>query len=379
MTLKSSAYYATEKDIFDCLMSARQKFPMDELIELCRARGIFVSHLEFRSDLVKYISLLPHSYYQFEDIAEHIESASRADKVSSVVVPKMVSKTEITEATNILKQHCDKTGDTITLTCIGDKSFLKIAYSEMDYSKTRMRQKRERECTIELDSKANSLRIRKPVNDKVDEIYATFMIKLEQVRKEEIVPEVIDLSSISSPELINEFFNLLIKNIDGFAFNDVTSIKINAKTATSSEDQYDDENMDVNEDESQEQNAEAEQQMIVFIKSASLDGEGLLNSEDYKRLVEKGFFISSVVWQSIEKTSNGPKVEFEALLGKPNEGTGFKYNVRGAYRWRQDHHTLTRRPINEDDKSKYFDLIEVAARKAYGIIQTKVLTSQGNE
>ena len=377
MKTKSSTYYATDKDILDCLMSARQKFPMDELIDLCRARGIFVSHLEPRSNLVKYISLLPHSFYQFEDIAEHVESASRADKVSSVVVPKQVTKTEISDATNLLKQHCDKTGDIITLTCIGGKTLLKIAYSEMDYSKTRMRQRRERECTIELESKADGLRIRKPVNDKVDEIYATFMMKLEEARNEEIVPEVIDLSSITSPELINEFFNLLIKNIDGFTFNDVTNIKINANTASSSEDQYDE---DVDEDdESQEQNAQAEQQMLVFIKSAALDGGGLLNSEDYKRLVEKGFFISSVVWQSVEKTTNASKVEFEALLGKPNEGALFKYNVRGVYRWKQDHHTLTRRPINEDDKSKYLELIEVAARNAYSTIKTKIITSQGNE
>jgi hypothetical protein len=378
MTIKSSTYYATEKDIFDCLMSARQKFPMDELIDLCRARGIFVSHLEPRSNLVKYISLLPHSFLQFDDIAEHVESATRADKVSSVVIPKPVTKTEIGEATNLLKDHCEKTGETITLTQVGDKTLLKIAYSEMDYSKTRMRQRRDRECTIELESKADGLRIRKPVNDKVDEIYATFMMKLEEARKEEIVPEAIDLSSIASPELINEFFNILIKNIDGFTFNDVTSIKINADTASPSDDQYDDEDMD-EEDESQEQKAEAEEQMLVFIKRASLDGGGLLNSEDYKRLVEKGFFISSVVWQSVEKTTSSPKVEFEALLGKPNEGAGFKYNIRGVYRWRQDHHTLTRRPIKEDDKSKYLELVEVAARNAYSTIKTKVITSQGNE
>jgi hypothetical protein len=363
MTIKAPTYYATEKDIYDCLMSARQKFPTDVLLELCRDRGIFMSEDEQRPALAKYISLLPHSFSQFQEIAEHVESASRADKVSSVVIPTLVSKVEIGQAVDALKDFCEQTGETITLTHDGNKSLVKIAYSEIDYSKTTMRQRRNRECFIEIEDKGGSLAIRKPVNDKVDEVFSAFMMKLEETKQQEIVPDTIDLSSVKSPDIINEFFNKLIKNIDGFAFNDVTSIKVNNTESKSSGENDDD---DV-----EDEKLEAEEEMLVFIKRAALDGGGLLNSEDYKRLIQKGFYISSIVWHSILQKPSQPKVEFEAMLGNPGEGSGFKYNVRGVYNWRQDHHTQTRRPVSDADKTKYLESLEVAARNAYGTIKSK--------
>lgn len=362
MTVKLPSYYATEKDIFDCLMSAKQKFPNDVLVELCRNRGIFVSEDEPRPALAKYISMLPHSFLQFQEIANHVESASRADKVSSVVIPTSVSKVEIGQAVGALKDSCEQTGETITLTHDGKKSILKVAYSEIDYSKTVMRQRRNRECFIEIEDNGTSLAIRKPVNDKVDEIFSAFMMKLEETKQQEIVPDAIDLSSVKSPDLINEFFTILIKQIDGFTFHDVTSVKVNNKDAKNTKE---------DEDDVEEEKLEAEEDMLVFIKRAALDGGGLLNSEDYKRLIQKGFYTSNIVWHSILQKPHQPKVEFEAMLGNPGEGSGFKYSVRGVYNWKQDHHTQTRRPVPDGDKASYLESLEQAARKAFSMIKAK--------
>jgi hypothetical protein len=90
----------------------------------------------------------------------------------------------------------------------------------------------------------------------------------------------------------------------------------------------------------------------------------LLNSEEYQNLKEKGFFISSLVWKSQEKTESGNRVVFEASFDDSEDFTSFVYNVKGYYKRTEEGFTITKLPFNELEKSSYHKLVEDAAKKA---------------
>ncbi|MEZ3187617.1 hypothetical protein HZR81_22290 [Pseudomonas sp. LM13] len=70
-------YCATDKEIHDALMSAKQKINEKVLLELAKDRGIFYSAKDSRDDLVSAISLLPHDYHDLNTLLEQRERARR--------------------------------------------------------------------------------------------------------------------------------------------------------------------------------------------------------------------------------------------------------------------------------------------------------------
>lgn len=70
-------YCATDKEIYDALMSAKQKISEKVLLELAKDRGIFFSPKETREDLCSAISLLPHDYHDLNTLLEQREHQGR--------------------------------------------------------------------------------------------------------------------------------------------------------------------------------------------------------------------------------------------------------------------------------------------------------------
>ncbi|WP_455231336.1 hypothetical protein [Geopseudomonas aromaticivorans] len=355
MSKNALQYCATDKEIYDALMSAKQKINEKVLLELAKDRGIFYSAKDSRDDLVSAISLLPHDYHDLNTILEQREHAGRQEKLTSVTLPTALTMEGIRE---VLREYIEESPEDEKVTQqIKDSNQLvaNIKYSDVDYGKTRLVQRTPKEALIEFHISADKTVIRMPANDRVKTIYSKIKEKLDIKAKAEIPAIRIEIGEFQSPALRTEFFTSLISNLTGFTLKNVTSVKVERLPHEPEEDE-----LDLEDDQEAE---EAKQEALALVKNVALKGEMLLASEEYQNLTRKGFFITSIIWRSVLNKAPQPLVEFEAAFEDTVQGKGFKYFVRGAYKLVELQYTKTIRPVSAGEKENYLGIIEETAAK----------------
>lgn len=346
-------YCATDKEIFDALMSAKQKISEKVLLELAKDRGIFFSAKDSREDLIGEISLLPHDYHDLNTLLEQREHQGRQEKLTSVTLPEALSVEEIKE---VLKEYTAESppDEKVTHHAKGnDQVVATVKYSDIDYGKTRLIQRTPREAGIEFHIENGKTVIRMPANDRIKGVFGKLKDKLDAKRKTEIQAIRIEIGEFESPALRTEFFTSLISNLQGFSLKNVTSVKVERLKQEPEEGE-----LQLEDDQESE---EAKQEALALVKKVALKGETLLASEEYQSLAKKGFFITSIIWRSMLAKLPYPMIEFEAAFEDPILGKGFKYFVRGAYNVVDKLYTKTIRPVEADDREKYLSIIEDTA------------------
>lgn len=363
-------YCATDKEIYDVLISAKQRIHSGVLLELAKDRKIFYSPLDTREDLIHQLSLLPHGYHELNIILEQREHAGRAEKVTSVTLNAKLTLDELKE---IAKEYIGESpeGEKVTTFTKGtDQLFINIKYSDVDYGKTRLVQRTPKEAGIEFHVSQDKTVVRMPANTKAKEVFGKLRMKLEAKRKAEVLLERIEISDFNSSEARTEFFTTLISKLEGFKLDNVTSVKVEPISKLASND-----DLDLDDDQSKE---EAKQEALALVKNVALKGETLLASEEYQSLLKKGFFITSIIWRSKLLTDPFPIVEFEAAFEEPELGKGFKYHVRGALNFSDGEYTKTLRPLDAADKEKYLTILENTASSTVNAIRTALTSASGD-
>lgn len=346
-------YCATDKEIHDALMSAKQKISEKVLLELAKDRGIFFSPKDSREDLISAISLLPHDYHDLNTLLEQREHQGRQEKLTSVTLPEALTVEEIKE---VLKEYTTESppDEKVTHHAKGnDQVVATVKYSDIDYGKTRLIQRTPKEAGIEFHIENNKTVIRMPANDRIKGVFGKLKDKLDAKRKTEIPAIRIEIGEFESPALRTEFFTTLISELKGFALKNVTSVKVERLKQEPEEGE-----LQLEDDQESE---EAKQEALALVKKVALKGETLLASEEYQSLAKKGFFITSIIWRSMLAKHPYPMIEFEAAFEEPMAGKGFKYFVRGAYNVVDKQYTKTIRPVDTEDKEKYLSIIEDTA------------------
>lgn len=346
-------YCATDKEIHDALMSAKQKISEKVLLELAKDRGIFFSPKDSRDDLISAISLLPHDYHDLNTLLEQREHQGRQEKLTSVTLPEALTVEEIKE---VLKEYTTESppDEKVTHHAKGnDQVVATVKYSDIDYGKTRLIQRTPKEAGIEFHIEKNKTVIRMPANDRIKGVFGKLKDKLDAKRKTEIPAIRIEIGEFESPALRTEFFTTLISDLKGFALKNVTSVKVERLRQEPEEGE-----LQLEDDQESE---EAKQEALALVKKVALKGETLLASEEYQSLAKKGFFITSIIWRSMLAKHPYPMIEFEAAFEEPMAGKGFKYFVRGAYNVVDKQYTKTIRPVDTEDKEKYLSIIEDTA------------------
>lgn len=346
-------YCATDKEIYDALMSAKQKISEKVLLELAKDRGIFFSPKDTREDLISSISLLPHDYHDLNTLLEQREHQGRQEKLTSVTLPEALTIEEIKEA---LKEYTVESppDEKVTHHAKGNNQVVAtVKYSDIDYGKTRLIQRTPKEAGIEFHIENNKTVIRMPANDRIKGVFGKLKDKLDAKRKTEIPAIRIEIGEFESPALRTEFFTSLISDLKGFSLKNVTSVKVERLRQEPEEGE-----LQLEDDQESE---EAKQEALALVKKVALKGETLLASEEYQSLAKKGFFITSIIWRSMLAKPSYPMVEFEAAFEEPMLGKGFKYFVRGAYNVVDKQYTKTIRPVDTEDKEKYLSIIEETA------------------
>jgi hypothetical protein len=165
---------------------------------------------------------------------------------------------------------------------------------------------------------------------------------------------MIELSMFSDPVKRTTFFTSLITKLPGFKLENVTSVKVESNIKDTDEESQEYEN--------EQDNDQIEEKMLALVKNVALKGRSLLASPEYKQLKGRGFFITSIIWQSKKLEGTSPIIEFEAGFEEPESCKGFKYNVRGAYHFRNGTFTKTIRSVSDSEKDQYLSIIEQASR-----------------
>jgi hypothetical protein len=257
---------------------------------------------------------------------------------------------------------------------------VQVQYSEFDYAKTRLLQRRQREADIRFIVESDKTTIRMPANAKAREIVEQLKAELNSQKKTDIPSKLIEISDLSTDER-TLFFTSLISTLPGYTLRDVTNVKVRSGLETTMAEEIDQEEEE--EEEEDDEMAEAAEGMLSVVTDVALNGQGLLSSTEYQLLRDKGFYIAAITWISQQTTTPYNKIEFDAGFEEPKEGTGFRYNVRGLYRNKDGKFTKTLRPLKIDHKQEIFPILEGTAHQVLADLRkngqdTKPQQTQGD-
>ncbi len=357
MKFQPSKYYADDKDIHDILSSP--KLPFKKLLSLARERGIFMSEeCQRQEEVVHHMSMLPFSWTQLQEVMDAVE---RDDKEEKLAPCKVESKAELDDVRAVISKIKDARGEafgecyTITENKAG-RLQLKVSYSEPDFQKARLIQRREKDAFIEIEKKGTTLEIRHTQNEKTNMVLTEILSELNPPdAAEKAIRRNIELSGIKNHEHRTEFFVNLMGEMEGFQLHQVKDLKVDRIV--------EEPNQPVNPEE--EDNGEAKEkkeELKALVRKIALSGENILLSTQYQQLAKDGFFISKSIWTSVEVTGKGRIFEFEAEFKDAENASNFAYNIRGMYdRDKDGELAKVRSAINEMEREQLKSRLEDAA------------------
>lgn len=356
MKFQPSKYYADDKDVHDILSSS--KIPFKKMLSLARERGIFLSEeCQRQEELVHYMSKLPHSWTQLQEIMDAVE---REDKEEKLTTCKVVAKAELEEVEQAVQKVRDERGEklgenySVTQTKEG-RLLVKFVYTEPDFQKNRLIQRREREAVIELEKKGAEFEVRYTQNEITNNVLAEILSALTPPdAQEKPVRRTIELSGIKSHEHRTQFFVNVMGGMEGFQLRQVKDLKVDRVAEDS-----DDVGKEVAEKEETEVKGD---QLRALVRKVALSGENILLSPQYQQLAKDGFFISKAIWTAAEIIGAGRLFEFEAEFKEPEKASHFAYQIRGVYERDKDGElSKIRSYVNEIEKTQLKQNLENAA------------------
>jgi hypothetical protein len=362
MSDKFHQYFATDKEIYDLLMSGKQKLTETVLHELARDRGIFYSPKTSREGLVDHLALLTHDFHDVFGIIERRDHAKRGEKTTSVTLSTDLSIDEIKEVVQNYQAEVQKTEKVTSHQKGADGVVMNVEYDEYDYSRTRLIQRQRKDASIEFVSKNGVTTIRMPATEKAKAVVSNLRDKIESKKKAVIPAQEIELVGLTKAEDRTSFFTFLIANIPGYSLQTVTNLKVASGVSDQDEEAVD---LDEDEDES------AKQEMLAVVHSVAINGKNLVASEQYQQLRKGGFFITAITWRSKQLKEPHDMIQFDASFEDGPAGTGFKYGVRYASRLQNGDYGKNFKPVEDHAKPLLFELIEITARKVLADLTAK--------
>jgi hypothetical protein len=95
----------------------------------------------------------------------------------------------------------------------------------------------------------------------------------------------------------------------------------------------------------------------------ALNGENLMASEEYQALRKRGFYITAITWRADQTSIPYDAPHLHAEFSDGEAGTGFKYSVKGVFRFQEGFYTKTARPADDAEREKLLGLLESTARR----------------
>lgn len=354
----SRKFHITSLDIFDTLMAKGRKIGISGLIDMAKQKYILISQDDDKQKLADYVSQLPFDHDDIVNLYEIIEQDNRREKITTKQIKKPITYDQLHNSIEKVSTPLANSGEKIkVLTNPNSPTFIiEYEYKEVDFGKATMLQESVRKDKIEFSiGNDKDTNVRTAANEKCHELIQKLIQEIERAENEKLEVDEIELTNIADGKKRNDFFFSLINGLPGLQLDDVSGVKISRLGEETA-----DQEPDSNEDE-----IVSRPELSGFIKEVAIKGKALLGQKAYQDFVEKGFFISSLTWKSLDTVSDpNLLVEFEAGFSDVQEFKGFQYAIKGAYVFKKDDFVFstTRRRLPDQDKLRYKAKIEEAAR-----------------
>lgn len=161
---------ANDNDIYDLLISGKQRLTASVLRELARDRGIFYSPEDSREELADRLSLLPHDFHDIGGIVQKREPAHRREKATFVRLGTQLSVEEMKEAAAIYAEKV-AANEQVTHRPKGGTGYsVDVTYDEFNHTRTRLLQRERHEASIEFFVENGQTVARLPATDKAKRV-----------------------------------------------------------------------------------------------------------------------------------------------------------------------------------------------------------------
>ncbi len=363
-------YCVTDKELYDALMSSKQQFNAGSLRDLARGRGILLSSADDRAVLADRLSAMVFGCEDIQAIQSAFDTAGRGEKTTSFRLNSALTPDDLKQIGEEYRESVGEDEKVVTRSVGTNGYAVDLEYTEIDFSKTRLRQRQTREAHIEFRIEGDHTVVTMPATEKARQAAEALRERLFARKQVDIGLEEVDLSGITDPEPRTAFFTKLIGSLPDFTLSDV--MRVNA-------DRADKPHATVLDEDSEEEEAdeEASEQMLGIVKAMAFQGQSLLTSPQYQAMHDQGFFITSITWSAKRNVSPYQIVEFEAGFEEPAAGRGFRYNVRGWNTQRSGEYTKNVKPVPPEDKKKFLNMVERAAIDVFREIRRQLAPANG--
>ncbi|MEQ9501267.1 MAG: hypothetical protein RIT81_30645 [Deltaproteobacteria bacterium] len=339
-----SLYYADDKDLSDLMLASPKQLSPERLVQFIRQRGLIISKELGPADIVSYVSRLPFSWVELQRLSTLTVTADRSEKRETKrVSSSSIKDADIKRATKTLETSRGKRGEVVNIVATDAGYRVQVKYSEVDATRNRLMQKTQKELDIEVNLTKDGISVRHESNDRALSVVNELINELKTSDKKLRVREI-DLGVGASPAVKTKFFLDIASGLVGFNLADITGVKVlspgdGAKGGA--------------------------KKLEGLIKHAQLSGSGIQNTQEYRNLVNAGFYVSRIDWLATEKKKDGVQVAFMAELQEPRDGARFRYGL-GRVTERDDEGDFRRssRRHTEEEKARWSDKIERAAYRA---------------
>lgn len=352
-----SIYYATDKNIYDILN--HRAVSLDFLYNFLKFKGIIVSQKADKAELVEYIKQFLIDYHDRSELLNAFTHHQAKEKKTNKKLKTEINDEQLQEVLANVKSIFSDNKECVDINVLdNNNTVVTLKYTDVDYSKTELRQKEEKEIKVTISNDGNELKIHSTANDKAYEFVNTIKKQIEQILPENTIDEiVVTLEAIKEPSKRTKFFQNLIYGMAGYTVHDVKNVYV----ATLGQ-ENDDEN-------------EQQVEVAASIRRVILKGCSVINTDEYKSLKTKGFYIAKLIWTSKEKNGvSNDLFEFEAEFGNQEKCTDFKYTCNGYYSFDTDkleYHSQRHKVPNQTERV-LLDLLELSAEAALKDVQGPV-------
>ena len=350
---KASDYYPDDKDIYDFLDS--QTRSIDPMLMFLRNRNIFASKTAEKISLQNYISLLYFDWESLNRLVDIVNIRDTEQKVRHTQYGIDVDAETIHSLANTVKnERGESRREVYRITKHGEEIDVHVTYLDIDTSKTRVLQKREKELQLTATRTEAGWSFRHTDNERGKDILKSIIKKIgENISQEEISQKRIEIGHLSDNTQRVSFFKNTMSGMDGFRLIDVSNLKVDRLPRELQNDEETEDEEDIEEK----------------LRKVVMYGIDLFTTREYQDLVRQGFFISGAQWKTQKTDGKGEIVEFSAGFNAPSEGKDFAYKVMGVYRIDDTGNLLQKREkVVGSEKKAYLTALELSAHNALNTI-----------
>lgn len=317
-------YMPNDKAICDAVKSS--KVSSQSLSELFFKRGIIVSPKTERDELAKYYSRMFTGYRDYDELTSNLQAVTHREKITTRFIKNSGSK-EVLDAAyeleKIINSEDYPRDASARVEKLGNEIIVTITYNKINPNKSQLQQTVTKEATIAITESAGELVMRSQCNEDSEQWSNHLLELLAAGSEKKPTIEVISLEFIEKPKDRSQFLEDLIKNIEGFELVDVSKVSVfNPEKSGSTQDLL---------DSGMEESSDIDSGTHVF--RASLNGKGVLDSNEVDLLHSKGFYSFHAVWTCIEKSVTPDIYEVEVKFENSESCTMFSQKVKGYYRY----------------------------------------------